>query len=92
VITFLYFRRRAAHGAQLALAHSYKQRIRAAGDPITGVTGTIPAREAEFDQINHALPFVEGRNGRPDCAGAADRLPRSRRAARARSPPPASRS
>ena len=59
VITFLYFRRGTPIGAQLALAHTYEQRIRAAGDPITGVTGTIPAREAEFDQINRALPFVE---------------------------------
>jgi RND superfamily putative drug exporter len=59
VITFLYFRPGTPVGAQLALAHTYEQRIRAAGDPITGVTGTIPAREAEFDQINRALPFVE---------------------------------
>jgi RND superfamily putative drug exporter len=59
-ITFLYFRPDTSVGAQLALAHTYEQRIRAAGDPVTGVTGTIPAREAEFDQINRALPLVEG--------------------------------
>jgi putative drug exporter of the RND superfamily len=60
VITFLYFRSDTPIGAQLALARTYEQRIRAAGDPVTGVTGTIPAREAEFDQINRALPLVEG--------------------------------
>jgi RND superfamily putative drug exporter len=60
VITYLYFRPTASVGAQLALAHTYEQRIRSAGDPVTGVTGTIPAREAEFDQINRSLPLVEG--------------------------------
>jgi RND superfamily putative drug exporter len=60
VITFLYFRPTVSVGAQLALAHTYEQRIRTAGDPVTGVTGTIPAREAEFDQINRSLPLVEG--------------------------------
>lgn len=59
-ITFLYFRPEVSVGAQLALAHTYEQRIRKAGDPVTGVTGTIPAREAEFDQINRSLPLVEG--------------------------------
>ncbi|HSB39828.1 MAG TPA: MMPL family transporter [Gaiellaceae bacterium] len=59
VITYLYFRSATSVGAQLALAHSYENRIRGAGDPVTGVTGTIPAREAEFDQINRALPLVE---------------------------------
>ncbi|MFL5922178.1 MAG: MMPL family transporter [Gaiellaceae bacterium] len=59
VITFLYFRPGTSTGAQLALGQSYVQRIRSAGDPVTGVTGTIPAREAEFDQINRALPLVE---------------------------------
>ena len=59
VITYLYFRPATGVGAQLALAHSYEHRIRGAGDPVTGVTGTIPAREAEFDQINRALPLVE---------------------------------
>ena len=59
VITFLYFRADTPVGAQLGLARTYEQRIRAAGDPVTGMTGTIPAREAEFDQINRALPLVE---------------------------------
>jgi putative drug exporter of the RND superfamily len=59
-ITFLYFRPDTSVGAQLALAHTYEQRIRSADDPVTGVTGTVPAREAEFDQINRALPLVEG--------------------------------
>jgi putative drug exporter of the RND superfamily len=59
VITYLYFRPGTSIGAQLALAHTYEERIRAAGDPVAGVTGTIAAREAEFEEINHALPLVE---------------------------------
>jgi len=59
VITFLYFRPDTPVAAQLALARTYEKRIRSAGDPVTGVTGTVPAREAEFDQINRALPLVE---------------------------------
>ena len=58
-ITYLYYRPGVAPSAQLALAQTYAQRIRAQGDPVTGVTGTIPAREAEFRQIEHALPYVE---------------------------------
>jgi RND superfamily putative drug exporter len=59
-ITFLYFRPSTPVGAQLALAHTYEGEIRRAGDPVAGVTGTVPAREAEFDQINRSLPLVEG--------------------------------
>jgi putative drug exporter of the RND superfamily len=59
VITFLYFRPAVATAAQLALAQTYEQGIRRGGDPVTGVTGTVPAREAEFDQINRRLPLVE---------------------------------
>ncbi len=59
VITYLYFRPATSIGAQLALAHTYEERIRRAGDPVAGVTGTIAAREAEFEEINHALPLVE---------------------------------
>ena len=58
-ITYLYYRPGVAPSAQLALAQTYAQRIRTQGDPVTGVTGTIPAREAEFRQIEHALPYVE---------------------------------
>jgi putative drug exporter of the RND superfamily len=59
VITYLYFRPGTSIGAQLALAQTYVERIRADGDPVAGVTGTIAAREAEFEEINHALPLVE---------------------------------
>jgi RND superfamily putative drug exporter len=59
VITYLYFQPTVSVGAQLALAHTYEQRIRGAGDPVTGVTGTIAAQEAEFEQINRSLPLVE---------------------------------
>jgi RND superfamily putative drug exporter len=60
VITFLYFRPTVGPTAQLALAQTYEQRIRSAGDPVTGVTGTIAAREAEFEEIDRSLPLVEG--------------------------------
>lgn len=60
VITFLYYRPAVGPTAQLALAHTYAQGIRRAGDPVVGVTGTVAAREAEFDQITHSLPLVEG--------------------------------
>jgi RND superfamily putative drug exporter len=59
VITYLYYRPQVSPNAQLALAHTYEQRIRAAGDPVVGVTGTVAARQAEFDEINKALPLVE---------------------------------
>ena len=58
-ITYLYFHRGTSVGAQLALADTYAQRIRSAGDRVEGVTGTIPAREAEFEEITKALPLVE---------------------------------
>jgi putative drug exporter of the RND superfamily len=59
VVTFLYFSPAAGVPAQLALAHTYLQRIARAGDAPVGVTGTIPAREAEFDEIERALPKLE---------------------------------
>jgi putative drug exporter of the RND superfamily len=60
VITFLYFRPTVGPTAQLALAQTYEQRIRSVGDPVTGVTGTVAAREAEFEEIDRSLPLVEG--------------------------------
>ena len=59
VVTFLYFRPSASVGAQLALAQTYKERIERRGDHAIGVTGTLPAREAEFAEIEHALPKLE---------------------------------
>jgi putative drug exporter of the RND superfamily len=59
VITFLYFNPDASVPAQLALAHTYLKRIDRAGDAPVGVTGTIAAQEAEFDEIEHALPKLE---------------------------------
>jgi putative drug exporter of the RND superfamily len=59
VVTFLYYRPSTSVPAQLALAHTYLKRIARAGDAPVGVTGTIPAREAEFDEIEHALPKLE---------------------------------
>jgi len=59
VVTFLYFRPGVSTDAQLALAQTYVQRIRSAGDPVVGVAGTLRAREAEFRHIQSALPIVE---------------------------------
>lgn len=51
-ITFLYFRPEIPVRAQLALAHTYAQ-----GSPgLVGVTGSVPAREAEYDAIQATLP------------------------------------
>jgi putative drug exporter of the RND superfamily len=59
IVTYLYFRPTVGQSAQLALAHTYAQRIERSGDPVTGVTGTIAAHEAEFREIQKALPIVE---------------------------------
>jgi putative drug exporter of the RND superfamily len=59
VVTYLYFPPDVSTGTQLALAHAYVQRIRGAGDPVVGVTGAIPAREAEFHEISATLKLVE---------------------------------
>src|SRR4029079_13970408 len=60
IVTYLYFRPGVGQGAQLALAHTFAQGIERRGDPVTGVTGTVAAHEAEFREINEALPVVEG--------------------------------
>ena len=59
IVTYLYFRPDVGQGAQLALAHTFAQGIERRGDPVTGVTGTVAAHEAEFREINKALPIVE---------------------------------
>ena len=43
--------------AKVDLAHAYADR--AAGDHYVGVTGPGPARLAQFEEIENALPFVE---------------------------------
>ena len=59
IVTYLYFQPSVGQGAQLALAHTFAQGIERRGDPVTGVTGTVAAHEAEFREINKALPLVE---------------------------------
>jgi RND superfamily putative drug exporter len=59
IVTYLYFRPSVGQGAQLALAHTFAQRIEQRGDPVTGVTGTVAAHEAEFREIQKAMPVVE---------------------------------
>ncbi len=60
IVTYLYFRPAVGQGAQLALAHTFAQQIQRRGDHVVGVTGTIAAHDAEFREINRALPLVEG--------------------------------
>jgi len=55
-ITFLYFRPDIRANARLALAHTYAHRISDRGDALIGVTGALPAREAEYDAIEATLP------------------------------------
>jgi len=55
-ITFLYFKPDVSVNARLALAHTYANRIAGRGDALIGVTGALPAREAEFDSIEATLP------------------------------------
>ena len=59
IVTYLYYRPGVGQGAQLALAHTFAEGIERRGDPVTGVTGTVAAHEAEFREINKALPVVE---------------------------------
>jgi RND superfamily putative drug exporter len=58
VITYLYYAPATTTHARLALAESYADLARNDGDPVTGVTGVLPARLAEFDEIEAALPRV----------------------------------
>jgi putative drug exporter of the RND superfamily len=55
-ITFLYYKPEVPISARLALAHTYASRAAATGDHVIGVTGSIPAREAEYDAIEATLP------------------------------------
>jgi RND superfamily putative drug exporter len=57
-VTYLYYAPATSTHARLALAKSYAELARNAGDPVTGVTGVLPARLAEFDEIEAALPRV----------------------------------
>src|SRR3954447_14168386 len=57
-VTYLYDRPAASTHAQVALAKSYAQLARTEGDPVTGVTGVLPARLAEFDEIEAGLSRV----------------------------------
>jgi RND superfamily putative drug exporter len=57
-VTYLYYRPTASTHARVALAESYKELARSEGDPVTGVTGVLPARLAEFDEIESGLSRV----------------------------------
>ena len=58
-VTYLFFRPGSSIAAHDALGQSYAERIRADGDPVTGVTGAAPARIAQWEAIEGALPWVE---------------------------------
>ncbi|HWH05080.1 MAG TPA: MMPL family transporter, partial [Gaiellaceae bacterium] len=59
ILTFLYFEPGASVYARTALGRTVASRIGEDGDPVTGVTGAIPARVAEWRAIEDALPWVE---------------------------------
>ena len=56
-VTHLFFSPEVSLPGRDALAHDYAER--AEGDHYAGVTGPGPARLAQFDEIENALPFVE---------------------------------
>ncbi|HET9506613.1 MAG TPA: MMPL family transporter [Gaiellaceae bacterium] len=58
-LTYLFYRPDASLYARRALARTYAERIERAGDPVTGVTGAVPARLAQWEAIEDALPLVE---------------------------------
>ena len=58
-LTYLFFRQDASLYARRALAETYAERIESAGDPVTGVTGAVPARLTQWEAIEDALPLVE---------------------------------
>lgn len=58
-LTYLFYQPDASLYARRALAQTYAERIERAGDPVTGVTGAVPARLAQWEAIEDALPLVE---------------------------------
>jgi len=58
-ITYLYFDEEASLQARAALSDTYAARIAADGDPVVGATGAAPARWAQWEAIEDALPWVE---------------------------------
>jgi len=60
IITFLFFRPGTAIGTQSAGAQEYARRYLAAtGDHLVGVTGPVPAQDAQSGIIDRYLPWVE---------------------------------
>jgi RND superfamily putative drug exporter len=57
-VTFLYYAPGTSLNAQLGLADSYAQRIGNRGDALIGVTGSLAARQAEWQEIENRLPLV----------------------------------
>lgn len=58
-VTYLFFEPDATLAARAALADTYARWIAADGDPVTGATGAAPARWAQWEAIEDALPWVE---------------------------------
>jgi RND superfamily putative drug exporter len=59
-ITYLFFHGDASLGAKDALGHTYASRyINRPDDALVGVTGAVPARVQEYDEIERALPWIE---------------------------------
>jgi RND superfamily putative drug exporter len=58
-VTYLFFEPGATLNARASLADSYAASIASAGDPVVGATGAAPARWAQWEAIEDALPWVE---------------------------------
>jgi RND superfamily putative drug exporter len=58
-VTFLFFEPDMSIGDQAAAAHEFAEReVNREDDALVGVTGAVPARLAEWNEIEEALPWV----------------------------------
>ena len=81
-ITYLCFAPDASLDDETAPRSTTRSRRSAARAPrVVGVTGAAPAREAQFHEIEQALPLIEARQRRAHRADRRPRLPLDRRAA-----------
>ncbi len=58
-VTYLFFDPGASLQARAVLSDTYATRIASDGDPVVGATGPAPARWAQWEAIEDALPWVE---------------------------------
>lgn len=57
-LTYLFFGRETTIGGETAAAHRYAAQIDSPEEGLVGVTGVVPARLQEWEEIQDALPWV----------------------------------